>query len=395
MNNGPYHKPEAQAYRVAYLIAGYIRNTLTEKEHQELAAWVDASDENMRLFEDLTDEGNVQANLMLMDKVQTEQSLQKLKESGVLKKRKSVITAGRLLVAAAGVTLILGLFIVYRASKDSTEPNKKLAVSDSLVLNPGQNRATLTLSDGSVINLGEIQNGPIENGQHEISKISDGEIVYANSPAGIQQGTNTLTTPAGGQYQVTLPDGTQVWLNASSSIRYPVNFGEQERKVFVTGETYFHVAKDPSRPFRVVAADVTVEALGTQFNVNAYADEPFIAATLVEGSVLVSKQTHENILQPGQQAQLHADDFGIVKVDVDNVTAWKDHQFKFSNTPLDVIMRQIQRWYDADIVYQEKPNLHLNATIERNVPVTRILNLLEQTNQVHFKVTGKKIIVMK
>ncbi len=134
--------------------------------------------------------------------------------------------------------------------------------------------------------------------------------------------------------------------------------------------------------------------MGTQFNVNAYPNEPYVATTLVEGSVLISIGAMENILKLGQQAQLNGNNFQIVNSETNDVIAWKNNQFKFRNTAIEVIMRQIERWYDADVVYQDKISLHLNATIERDVPVSKLLHILEQTGQVHFKIEGKKIIVM-
>jgi ferric-dicitrate binding protein FerR (iron transport regulator) len=163
----------------------------------------------------------------------------------------------------------------------------------------------------------------------------------------------------------------------------------------VTGETFFEVAKNKEKPFRVVVGDVTVEALGTQFNINAYSNEPFLSTTLVEGSVMVTKGSKENLLKPGQQAKIGENDFNILSPDINEIIAWKNEQFRFKNTPIEAIMRQLERWYDAEVEYKDKVNLHLNITIERNVPVSKLLQIFEETNQVHFKVEGKKIIVMK
>lgn len=192
-----------------------------------------------------------------------------------------------------------------------------------------------------------------------------------------------------------MQDGTKVWLNAESSIRYPVAFAGNERKVFVTGETYFEVAKDKSKPFRVVSDDITVEALGTQFNVNAYTNEPYLAATLAEGSVRITNRDNKKILKPGEQAQVANSSLIVVAADVEDVTAWKNNLFKFSGTSLEEIMRQVERWYDAEVEFKDNINLHLNARIERDVPVSKLLHILEQTGQVHFKVEGEKIMVTK
>lgn len=183
-------------------------------------------------------------------------------------------------------------------------------------------------------------------------------------------------------------------MNAASSIRYPVAFNGAERKVYVTGEAYFEVAKDKTKPFRVVADDMLVEALGTAFNINAYGDEPVMSATLVEGSILVTKGAAENVLKPGQQAKLSGNEMSVVNVKADEVIAWKNNQFKFNDLPLDAIMRQVARWYDAEIVYEQKTSDHFNAEVSRDVPVSKLLHILELTNRAHFKIEGNKIIVL-
>ena len=165
---------------------------------------------------------------------------------------------------------------------------------------------------------------------------------------------NTLSVPRKGHYKLTLPDGSKVWLNAESPIVFPTNFNGIERRVVVTGETYFEVVKDKTKPFRVVADDMTVEALGTQFNINAYPNESMLAATLAEGSLLVAKGKDENILKPGQQAQTSDNHFTIAEVDPTDITAWKNNEFKFHNTSLESIMRQVERWYDCEVYFKIK-----------------------------------------
>ena len=220
-----------------------------------------------------------------------------------------------------------------------------------------------------------------------------GEIAYNGQAIADPTAYHMLTIPRKGHYKLLLPDGTKVWLNAASSIRYPIAFSGTERKVFVTGEAYFEVAKDKTKPFRVVANDLVVEALGTAFNVNAYADEPYISTTLLEGSVLVTKGNTENVLKPGQQARITGAVFSIINVKGEEAIAWKNNQFKFSDLPLDVIMRQIERWYDAEIIYENKPADHFNAEISRDVPVSKLLHILALTNRVHFTIEGNKIFV--
>jgi transmembrane sensor len=378
-----------QAYRTAYLIAGFLKQTLTEEEKGELDEWILASDENMILFEKMTDEKNV---------AQATEWFKKMNVEGDLQKTKRKIEAGKPVrfwqyaVAAAVVTMIIiGIYFYQDSGNKNDKPSIAVQTQDIM---PGSDKATLTLDNGKIIELGSDGADTTIDDQVKILR-KDGQLIYSSTTPANEIVYHTLSIPRKGQYKLLLPDGSKVWLNSESSIRYPVSFPDKERKVFVTGETFFEVAKDKSRPFRVEKDDITVEALGTQFNVNAYANERYVVATLVEGSVLISKGAIENILKPGQQAQLNGNNFQIVNSETADVIAWKNNQFKFRDTPIDVIMRQIERWYDADVVYQDNLNLHMNATIERDVPVSKLLHILEQTNQVHFKIEEKKIIVMK
>jgi len=385
---------DQEARRVARLIAGFIRGTLSRNEQLELDEWVAASDENMQLFERLTDEKNIEAATKWMEAVDTEKALEKKKEKMVFNKAATGRIWLRLLpyAVAASVIIVFGLLYFKPFSDNGSAP--EIVNESKADILPGSDRATLTLEDGKVIVLDSKGSDTSINDQIRILQ-QEGEVVYNDQTTDNRMAYHTLTIPRKGQYKLTLPDGTKVWLNAESSIRYPVSFVGNERKVFVTGETYFEVAKDKSKPFRAVANDVMVEALGTRFNINAYSNEPFMSATLVEGSVFVSNGKTDNILKPGQQAQLSANEFSIANVEAVDVIAWKDNQFKFVNTPLDIIMRQVERWYDAEVVYESNPTDHFNAEVSRDVPVSKLLHYLELTNRVHFKIENRKIIVMK
>lgn len=377
-----------QAYRTAYLIAGFLKQTLTGKEKEELDGWILSSDENMELFEKMTDDKNIAQAAEWFKKMNVEQKLSETK------KRISNTNPKRFwqyaVAAAAVVILIIGIyFYQVTGNKKETPP---VAIQKQEIM-PGSDKATLTLDNGTVIELGNEGSDTTISERVKVLR-KDGEVVYSQNALQTEVVYHTLAVPRKGQYKLALSDGSKVWLNSESSIRYPISFPGKERRVFVTGETFFEVAKDKEKPFRVVSGDIAVEALGTRFNINAYANEPFFVATLVEGSVMVTKGSKENILKPGQQARLTAKDFTITAAETDDVTAWKNNQFRFTNTPIDAIMRQVERWYDADVVFQDTVNLHLNATIGREVPVSKLLHIMEETGQAHFKIEGKKITVM-
>lgn len=386
------------AYRIAYLIAGFIRNTLTEKEHDELDDWVNESDENMRLFEDLTDERNLEANLAWMDKVQTEQSFKQLQESGAFKKQARRFKLNPVWVAAASVILVAGAFFVFRNRNNSEANKQEMAKADTTQLKPGGNRATLTFADGSAIDLTTAKNGLMTNDKGaDIIKLGDGVILYDphktdENPASL----HTLSTPVGGQYQITLPDGTKVWLNAATTLKYPSRFASNERKVEIDGEAYFEVAKNEQQPFRVALSDSSsVIVLGTHFNIMSYKNESEKEVTLLEGSVTVSKKDYIKKLEPGTQASIQND--VIIKktgIDTEEITGWKNGLFVFRDATMESIMKQVERWYDAKVVFQGEIKQLFNATILRSEPLSKLLHLLELNGYVHFKIENKTIYVL-
>lgn len=388
--NGTHNSKELQqAYRTAYLIAGFIKRTLSQEEKEELDDWIVAKEDNMRLFGELTEEKNIAASLAAFEKMNVEEDLKATKKHLQFTPPRKFIRSWQYAIAAS-VIVAVSIYITQFSGKK----NNEIIAVQTTDINPGSNTATLTLENGQIIQLDPEANDTSFNGQVRIMQQA-GEILYENKGYAENIVYHTLTVPRKGQYRLTLPDGTKVWLNAESSIKYPVAFSSTERKVFVTGETFFEVAPDKTKPFRVTGGEMTVEALGTKFNINVYPNEPFMATTLAEGSVLVSKGLHENILQPGQQAQIKDGNFLIASMDAAAVTAWRNNEFKFHNTPMEVIMRQVERWYDAEVIYKDKIDVHLNATIDRNVPVSRLLQILEATGHVHFEIEGKKITVHK
>jgi transmembrane sensor len=210
---------------------------------------------------------------------------------------------------------------------------------------------------------------------------------------------NTIETPKGGQYRIDLPDGTMVWLNAGSSLRYPNRFAGQERKVALTGEAYFEVAKNKQMPFRVVSGKQVVEVLGTHFNINAYTDEASVKTTLLEGSVnVLLQETHQSeLLNPGQQAVVKYNGSSIVvqPVKVEEAVAWKNGYFMFVDADLESIMRQLARWYDVEVAYEGNlGSLKFGGMVSRSKSIAQTLRILELTGNVRFKVAGRRVTVM-
>lgn len=398
MKKNPYADMDKVAHRIAFLIAGYIRGTITEKDHDELNDWVNASDHNLQTFEELTDENNLEANLAWMDEVNSEKTFQQLEQAGAFRKSQRRFKVTRVWFAAASVIILAGIFLVYRYTGNNAGTVNEMAVIDTTLLQPGGNRATLTLSDGSVIDLTSAKNGLIKYGEDShVNKPADGELVYEDAGSeGLASGIHTLSTPVGGQYQVTLPDGTKVWLNAATSLTYPARFQSNERKVELDGEAYFEVSKNEKQPFRVMLADSAgITVLGTHFNVMSYSNENTKEVTLLEGRVAVNSKNKTGELLPGMQAKIKSNAMTKEEgVDTEEITGWKNGLFVFHDASIESIMRQAERWYDAKVVYQGEIKQQFNATILRREPLSKLLHLLELTGYVHFRIENKTIYVL-
>jgi len=306
---------------------------------------------------------------------------------------------------AAAVILLVGGYFLYNSIKSNVTAKQEIAKTDTTTNNneigPGGNKAILTLADGSTINLeSAVTETLTQQGNTTLLK-SDGQLTYKSlneKPAQIF--LNNVTTPRGGQYQLTLSDGSKVWLNAASSIDFPVAFTGNERTVKITGEVYFEVAKNASMPFKVKIADkAEVEVLGTHFNINAYSDEPTIKTTLLEGSVKITGLTQNNssTIIPGEQAQLSANNkINVNKIkDVEQVIAWKNGTFNFDNADLETSLRQIARWYDVDIIFEgEVPNKKFSGEMQRDLSLPQVIKLLEKNN-VYCRIEGMNLVVLK
>lgn len=305
-------------------------------------------------------------------------------------------------VAAAMLILLAGgFYYYYKAPKDTQIPQAytKPVQND---LPPGRNQAILTLAGGKTIILDSAANGILaRQGNSRVQKLAAGRLSYLTTNKGpVQPDFNTLTTPRGGQYQLTLPDGTGVWLNAASSIRYPTAFVGKDRTVVISGEVYFEVAQDREKPFKVFVGSPSgteVDVLGTHFNINAYGDEAAIKTTLLDGHIKVRGSGRAtDLIEPGQQAQVFVDGSLVLARDVnmDEVMAWKNGLFEFDNADIRSVMRQLARWYDVEVSYEgQVTDDRFAGKLPRDASAEETLHILEK-NQVHFRIEGKKIIVL-
>lgn len=388
------------------LIAKHLRNELTEQERKELDHWLGLSMQNRELFNKITSEETLNRELEIYSAAEKEKVWENIvQQTGFRKDTRNRFNLKSLLSCAAAILLLLGIGITFKGFLYKKTTANRLVLHRKDIL-PGTNKATLMLADGSKIVLDDARRGTIAHQANaEINKTQSGQLVYsADGPdlTADQQAdvniipTNMIATPRGGQYSVVLPDGTKVWLNAASSLKYPTAFPGTDRRVELTGEAYFEVVKNAAKPFFVKTASQTVEVLGTHFNINSYADEKTTKTTLLEGSVRVTGNTGQQglKLKPGQQAAATGKEIRMVAdPDIDEAMAWKEGKFMFRDADLQTIMRQLSRWYDVDVEYQgEMVTRHYRGRVSRNVPVSQVFQILK-TSGVNFTINGRKIIV--
>ncbi len=402
--------------RIIYLLEAWTAESATEAEVAELQAWVASAPDDLLVQEHIQKLVTAyEPGKIPLPYVNWEQLCQQ-----ILDNREQVIVrpfSYRKWIAVAAVFIAVIAATYFLVFQKSPEENMaKLTVPDD-VSPPDKTKATITLADGRVVYLDSAGSGQLaQQGGVQLVKMPDGQIAYHLSAA--QAGTatgeiikelqyNTLSNPRGSiVIDMQLADGSRVWLNAGSSITYPVAFTEAERRVTISGEAYFEVAPDKFKPFYVSKNTMEVQVLGTHFNVNAYDDEPDIKVTLLEGRVKVrsnsgldpessGKQNNPVLLKPGQQAAIHHSSLIINNsVDIEQVMAWKNGKFSFNRANIQTVMRELSRWYNIEIEYRGNITKDLfGGDIQRNLSLNRVLDFLKQS-QVHFEVSGSKVIVM-
>lgn len=336
-----------------------------------------------------------------LSRIAIEKSLPQIPEEQVVIRKLSNRSLIVKISAAAAIVCMLLAGVFFYHSKSSSE--KPILISNvKEVIQPGGNKATLTLGNGTKIDLTAAAVGQVAKlGGVTVIKDKDGQVVYnaVSAQPSVAVSYNTITTPRGGQYKVILPDGSEIVLNSMSSLKFPTVFSKNERLVALTGEGYFEVKRNEKAAFKVsVNGKQEVEVLGTHFNIMAYDDEPLIKTTLLEGSVHIhaDKSSEGLILKPGQQALLSPSGELNMKelADLDQVVAWKNGLTSFSKSDIKSIMRQVARWYDVEVEYRPGiPDRSFSGDISRGSSISSLLKILE-LNDIHFIVEGKKIIVM-
>ncbi|WP_421940475.1 FecR family protein [Pedobacter sp.] len=379
--------------RILLLAQKWLNNTITASEKKEFDDWYNAFDDTVfdvdspEGFQELGDE----IHTKILSKINREH------------KRSSLKLWKTITIAATMILVFAGALLVYQKSKPQSETNQTATVN----ILPGKNQATLTLDNGKKIFLNDVVNGELAAaGNVKIVKIENGQLLYKVDGAKAQPGDtaafNTIETPRGGQYQIALPDGTHVWLNAGSSLRFPVAFAAKNRMVKLQGEAYFEVAHNAKKPFLVSTEKQTVEVLGTHFNVNAYQGETFTKTTLLEGKVKVYRASangaikENSILFPGEQASLSKDHLVVKQVEAENEIAWKNGYFIFNGDDFETSMRTIGRWYNVEIICQGNfDDIVLGGTMSRSKKLDETLTVLSLTQKIKFRYEGRKVIATR
>lgn len=376
------------------IITKFKNGQATEAEIQEIDVWYENQASNSGYTDDMSPVERLDTKQKMLQRINADIQQETDPEIKVFSYKRLKIFA-----LAAAMLLAVGTILYLNLGKQKAERKDAVAVHD---VAPGKDKAILTLANGKKISLTNLTNGQIASQRGiKISKTANGQLVYETTGdaeiKGLKPEFNTIEVPVGGQWQVILPDRSKVWLNALSSITYPVHFTGKERNVKVSGEAYFEVAHNAHMPFKVQCGTQTVEVLGTHFNIMAYADEKLIKTTLLEGSVKVSEGKVTKLLVPGEQAQVGLGKIAVTNdIDMEDVVAWKNGYFKFDDN-LETIMAKVAKWYDVDVVYQSKPdpNNVYAGKVSRSKNISSLLKIIEFNGDVHFKIEGRRVIVTK
>lgn len=378
------------------LLIKQLEQPLSAEEQAIVNEWLQASPLNQELYNSIYNKEELEKKVAEFNQFDENRSWNKLVASGKWTPTTTNNNVYRLIrrkwhYAAAILILSIGAGIFYlnMPSGGPSVPTEPVLAGKEEIL-PGSNKAVLTIGD-SVINLSDEKTGIVAGNNGIVYR--DGELIAEATK------TVTLSTPRGGYYEATLPDGTKVWLNAASSIQFPSKFNATDRTVIVTGEVFLEVAKNQQAPFSVTAGNANVRVLGTSFNINAYDNEPVVKTTLVQGSVRVAAEGANNgavVLRPGQQA-ISAGNGIVTNVetpDLSGILAWKNGFISFDDTDFKTVMRQLERWYDIKVEYKGKaPTVKLNGELDRQVPLTDVLNYLSRLN-IKFERNGRTITVL-
>jgi len=394
--------------RISYLLEQYSSGQATKEEVEEMLGQLH-SEEGSALLKDLiVDKHNEEEEELALPLRNWERMWSAIRSATLSPARKGILSLVWVRAAAAVIVVLMSAAVyqfLHKTTMNKTIPQATVHKNNDI--HPGGNKAVLTLAGGATIVLDSAHEGLIgQQGNTSIMKVDAGALAYDTKSKHTGEVLyNAISTPRGGQYQVILPDGSKVWLNAASSLRFPTSFAGKERRVELTGEAYFEITKNATMPFIVYVVPplgsgkegMNVQVLGTHFNIKAYENEQSIRTTLLEGAVKVQLSGSEVSLAPGKQAiaDKNVQGLQVAEANTEQVVAWKNGMFRFKETNIRELMREVERWYNVDVIYNTpRKDLDFTGIVPRTRSISELLNMLELTGTVHFQIEGKKIIVL-
>lgn len=386
-------------FKIAELIYLELKGEISETKKLILKNWLEESTVNKELYENIINEENIKTKMNKYNSLDKENAWEKINTQ--LNEKSKIVKFNFVKIIKYAAVILLPLLTAWYILFNSSNLFKN-NIYEIAEIHPGTQKAILTLESGEKVVLENKESKRIF--LNKISSIVDTNktLIYTNTEKKIKVKTihyNTLETPKGGEYSLVMADGSKVWMNAASKLRYPVQFGDSIRDVYLEGEAYFEVAENKLKPFIVQSNGMKIEVLGTSFSVSAYIDEASIKTTLVEGIVKINSKVAETFLKPGYQAILEreTENIKVKEVDVNVYTSWKEGKFMFEKETLTSIMRKLERWYNIETEYLNKEvmNYHFSGTLDRYDDISEILNMIALTTNIEFKIVVDKIVVDK
>ena len=383
-----------EAFEIARIIQKSLKGKLSESEEKLLSDWRKVSEENEHAFQRMISEDFYTVGMEKLETYDYRVAYGRFLQKKYQRRRKRRFLISMARVAAVALPFVMAVVLYVGLNREEEQTLRPSLASNIL---PGTSKAVLTLANGQMIPLGkETTDSTIITDGTQISASGSG-ITYADGGESEAVVYNKLDIPRGGEFCLTLSDGTRVWLNSETSIQYPVVFGTKERRVFIQGEAYFEVAKDAKKPFTVQFMSSSVTVLGTSFNIRAYPEEKRSQTTLAEGSVRIYSPGSSMLLKPGEQAEVSALSGEMVKqeVEVKNFTSWKDGRFVFEQQPLEDIMRTLERWYDIRVIFKDEgaKRISLSGNMKRYGDFSQVMKMLQMTGDVRFELHGNDVYI--
>lgn len=383
-----------EAFEIARIIQKSLKGKLSESEEKLLSDWRKVSEENEHAFQRMISEDFYTVGMEKLETYDYRVAYGRFLQKKYQRRRKRRFLISMARVAAVALPFVMAV-VLYVGLNCEEEQTLRPSLASNIL--PGTSKAVLTLANGQMIPLGkETTDSTIITDGTQISASGSG-ITYVGGRESEAVVYNKLEIPRGGEFCLTLSDGTRVWLNSETSIQYPVVFGTKERRVFIQGEAYFEVAKDAKKPFTVQFMSSSVTVLGTSFNIRAYPEEKQSQTTLAEGSVRIYSPGSSILLKPGEQAEVNALSGEMVKkeVEIKTFTSWKDGRFVFEQEPLENIMRTLERWYDIRVIFRDEgaKRISLSGNLKRYGDFSQVMKMLQMTGDVRFELHGNDVYI--